>query len=147
MPSFNWRRTSEYLFEIVCSRRNYAGNNFSCIAYGSISASTVVKNSGAHFVGSICVMFWGQNKMAAMITTTFVTPFLISKGVCFSLEGPIVDQSVLMQTIAWRRIGDKPLPEPVMAQFTDATWQHWASLCLNAWLNFQSLTTSKWWKR
>ena len=83
MPSFKWRRTSEYLPEIACSRRNYAGTSFHCIAYGCISASTVVKNSDAYFVGGICVTFWGQNKMAAKITATFVTPFRISTGVCF----------------------------------------------------------------
>ena len=27
--------------------------------------------------------------------------------------------SVLVQEMAWRRIGDKPLPEPMLIQFTD----------------------------
>ena len=30
----------------------------------------------------------------------------------------------LVQVMAWRRTGDKPLPEPMMAQFTDAYMRH-----------------------
>ena len=30
----------------------------------------------------------------------------------------------LVQVMAWRRAGDKPLPEPVMIQFTDAYMRH-----------------------
>ena len=37
----------------------------------------------------------------------------------FVLNGPINKKSVLIQVKAWRRIGDKPLPEPMLIQFTD----------------------------
>ena len=30
----------------------------------------------------------------------------------------------MIQVMAWRRIGDKPLPDPMMTQFTDAYMQH-----------------------
>ena len=33
---------------------------------------------------------------------------------------PIDNNSALVQVVAWRRTGDKPLPEPVMIQFIDA---------------------------
>ena len=33
---------------------------------------------------------------------------------------PIDNKSVLVQVMAWRLKGDKPLPEPRMTQFTDA---------------------------
>ena len=33
---------------------------------------------------------------------------------------PIVNMSALVQEIAWRRIGDKSLPEPIMTQIDDA---------------------------
>ena len=33
-------------------------------------------------------------------------------------------KSTLIQVTAWRRIGDKPLPEPMMTQFTDAYIRH-----------------------
>ena len=37
---------------------------------------------------------------------------------------PINNKPALVQVIAWRRTGDKPLPEPMLAQFTDAYMQH-----------------------
>ena len=33
---------------------------------------------------------------------------------------PIDNKSALVQVMSWRRTGDKPLPEPVLAEFTDA---------------------------
>ena len=35
-------------------------------------------------------------------------------------RSPLNNEPVLVQVMAWRRIGDKPLPEPMMVQFTDA---------------------------
>ena len=37
---------------------------------------------------------------------------------------PIDNKPVLVQVMVWRRTGDKPLPEPMMAQFTDAYMRH-----------------------
>ena len=42
----------------------------------------------------------------------------------FVPRGPIDNKPALVQVMAWRRKGDKPLPEPMMAQFTDAYMQH-----------------------
>ena len=42
----------------------------------------------------------------------------------FVPEGPINNISALVQVTAWRRTGDKPLPEPMLNQFTDAYMQH-----------------------
>ena len=36
----------------------------------------------------------------------------------------IDDKPALVQVIAWRRTGDKPLPEPMLTQFTDAYMWH-----------------------
>ena len=38
----------------------------------------------------------------------------------FVPKGPIDNESALVQVMAWRRTGDKPLPEPMLTQFTDA---------------------------
>ena len=35
-------------------------------------------------------------------------------------KGIIDNKSALVQVMAWRRAGDKPLPEPMLTQFTDA---------------------------
>ena len=37
---------------------------------------------------------------------------------------PIGNKSVLVQAMAWHQTGDKPLPEPMLAQFTDAYMWH-----------------------
>ena len=37
---------------------------------------------------------------------------------------PIDNKPALVQVMVWRRTGDKPLPEPVMTQFSDAYMRH-----------------------
>ena len=37
---------------------------------------------------------------------------------------PIDNKPALVQVMAWRRTGDKPLPEPMLTQFTDAYMRH-----------------------
>ena len=39
-------------------------------------------------------------------------------------NGPIDNKSELIQVMAWRRTGDKPLPEAMVTQFTDAYMRH-----------------------
>ena len=63
--------------------------------------------------------------MAAISQTTF-SIFLNEKfdisiriSLKFVPKGPIDNKSVLVQVIAWCRRGEKPLPEPMLTQFTD----------------------------
>ena len=44
----------------------------------------------------------------------------------FVSKGPI--ESTLIQIMAWRRTGDKPLPEPILTQFNDAYMPHWGEM-------------------
>ena len=39
-------------------------------------------------------------------------------------RGPSNNKSALVEVMARRRTGDKPLPEPVMTQFTDTHMRH-----------------------
>ena len=48
----------------------------------------------------------------------------ISISVKFVLKGPIHNKWALVQVMAWRRTGDKSLPEPMLTQFTDAYMRH-----------------------
>ena len=48
---------------------------------------------------------------------------LIQISLKFVPKGPIDNKSALFQGMAWRRTGDKPLPE-AMTQFTDAYMRH-----------------------
>ena len=43
-------------------------------------------------------------------------------------KSPIDNKSALVQAMAWRRRGDKPLPEPMMTQFTDAYMRHYGEM-------------------
>ena len=42
----------------------------------------------------------------------------------FVPKGPIDNKPELVQVMDWHRIGDKLLPEPIMAQFNDAYMRH-----------------------
>ena len=48
----------------------------------------------------------------------------IKNSLKFVPRSPINNNSALVQVMAWHRIGDKPLPEPMMAQLTDAYMWH-----------------------
>ena len=39
-------------------------------------------------------------------------------------RSPIDNKSALVRVMAWRRTGDKPLPEPMTTQFADAYVRH-----------------------
>ena len=49
---------------------------------------------------------------------------LIQISLKFVPKGPIDNKSALIQVMAWRRTGDKPLPEPMLNQFTDVYMQY-----------------------
>ena len=53
---------------------------------------------------------------------------LIKVSLTFVPRSPIDNEPALVQVMAWRRIGDRPLPEAMMAQFTDAYMRHSASM-------------------
>ena len=46
----------------------------------------------------------------------------------FGPKGPINNIPALVQIMAWRRPGDKPLSEPRLVLFTDAYMRHMASM-------------------
>ena len=46
----------------------------------------------------------------------------------FVPKGPINNIPALVQIMAWRQTGDKPLSEPMMTQFNDTYMRHSASM-------------------
>ena len=42
----------------------------------------------------------------------------------FVPRNPFDNKQALVQVMAWRQIGDKPLPEPMLTQFNDAYMRH-----------------------
>ena len=71
--------------------------------------------------------------MAAISQTTLSNAFLWIKieKYCISIKisqkfvpkGPIDNIPAMVQIMAWRRIGDKPLAEPMLTWFTDTYMQ------------------------
>ena len=49
---------------------------------------------------------------------------LLQISLKFVPKGPIDNKLVFVQVMACRRTGNKPLPEPILTQFTDAYMQH-----------------------
>ena len=72
------------------------------------------------------------DKMSAISKTTYSDAFLWMKGFVFLLKislkfvlkGPMDNSLACIWIMAWRRIGDKPLSEPMLTQVTDAYMWH-----------------------
>ena len=76
--------------------------------------------------------------MALNVQTTILNSFSCTKTVSLTFsQGSINNNTPLVQVMAWRRTGDRPLPEILIDWFSDVD----ASLSL-AGINSQ--TTTKW---
>ena len=70
--------------------------------------------------------------MAAISQTTISNTILWMKSLFISIQIPLKfvpkgstdNNAALIHVMAWRRTGDKPLPEPMLTQFTDAYMRH-----------------------
>ena len=68
------------------------------------------RQNGRHFADAIfrCIFVYEKFWILIKISLEFVP------------KGPIDNNSTLVQVMAWRQTGDKPLPEPMMTKFNDA---------------------------
>ena len=82
--------------------------------YNIINSSPPPGQNAATFADDIFQhIFMNENvKISIRISLKFVP------------KGPIDDKSALVQVMAWRRTGDKSLPETMLTQFTDAYMRH-----------------------
>ena len=70
--------------------------------------------------------------MAAIFADDIFKCIFMNEKFCISIrislqfvpKGSLDNKSVLVQVMAWRRTGDKPLPMPILVQFTDAYMRH-----------------------
>ena len=69
---------------------------------------------------------WGPSNIAAIWQMTISNAFSWMK--IFEFKGTINNTSALIRIMAWRRIGDKSLSEPMVAYFSDAYIRQSASL-------------------
>ena len=60
----------------------------------------------------------------SQMTDSNAYSWMIQISLMFVLKDEIDNKSALVQVMAWRRTGAKPLPEPMLAQFTDAYLRH-----------------------
>ena len=86
--------------------------------WGLFNSSTPGEN-GRHFADDIfkCIFFDEKFCILIRISRKFVP------------QGPIDIKWALVQVMAWRRIGDKQLPEPMLIQFTDVYMRHQGEMC------------------
>ena len=70
--------------------------------------------------------------MAAILADDIFKCIFLNENVRISIKislkfvpkGPIGNKSALVQVMAWRWTGDKPLPAPMLTQFIDAYMRH-----------------------
>ena len=81
--------------------------------YETFNSSPPERN-GRHFADDIFRCIFVNEKFC----------LLIQIPLKFVPKGQIDYKSVLVRVMAWRRTGDRPLPEPMLTQFTDAYMLH-----------------------
>ena len=72
------------------------------------------------------------DKMAAILADNIFKHIFLNENIRISIKislkfvpkGLIDNTSALIQVMPWRQTGDKPLPEAMMTQFTDAYMWH-----------------------
>ena len=72
------------------------------------------RQNGRHFADDIFKYFFVNEKFCISINISLK----------FVPKGQINNNTALVQIMAWRRIGDKPLSEPMLIQPTDAYMRH-----------------------
>ena len=65
--------------------------------------------------------------MAAILQTTFLNSFSC-KHVVFYFKPRLKNKPTVVQIMAWRQTGAKPLSEPLLAKLTDAYMRHSAEM-------------------
>ena len=76
--------------------------------------SSPPQQNGRHFLDNIAKCIFINEKFCILIWISLE----------FVLIGPIDEKLALVHVMAWRRTDDKPLPEPMLSQFTYAYMWH-----------------------
>ena len=82
--------------------------------YGCYFNTLMPRQNGRHFADDIFKYFFVNEKFCISINISLK----------FVPKGQINNNTALVQIMAWRRIGDKPLSEPMLIQPTDAYMRH-----------------------
>ena len=95
------------------------------------------------------------DKMAAILAADNSKCILFNKNCWIPIriarkfvpKNAIDNNSALVQILAWHRRGDKPLPEPMLTQITDAYIRHWGEMnwCIRFhWILYSHLLLTNW---
>ena len=76
------------------------------------------------------------DKMAAILAEDIFKCIFLTENFCILIrislkcvpQGPFDNNPALVQIMAWRRIGDKPLSEPMLTRFIDAYMEHYGEM-------------------
>ena len=82
--------------------------------------------------GTVLLTHLPLDKMTANMSDDIFKCIFMNEKLCISIRislkfvprGPIDNRPALVQEMAWHRIRDKPLPEAMMNQLTDAYMRH-----------------------
>ena len=74
--------------------------------------------------------------MAAILAHDIFKRVFLDENVRISIQIPLKfvpkgsngNKLAVVQVMAWCRIGDKPISEPILTQFTDAYMRHWEEM-------------------
>ena len=72
-------------------------------------------------IATVVWTYWGRDKMAAILADDIFKCILFNKNCCvlilislkYVFMGPIHNMAAMVQLMAWRQTGDKPLSDPV----------------------------------
>ena len=120
---------------------NYTKINSTTQKFVMFKASTIIWFNGIIFLASPALkfVFLINHVVAGEATFVYLNSaddifrcifvnekfcILIQISLKFVPKGQIDYKSALFQVMAWRRTGDKPLPEPMLTQFTGAYMRH-----------------------
>ena len=89
-----------------------------CIVASSVTAAAVTDKTQLISPGQNGLHFADDNFKGILMNEKFFISIRISLK--FVLKSPIDNKATLVQVRAWHRTVDKPLPEPMLTQFTAA---------------------------
>ena len=111
-----------------------------------------LEQNGFHFADNI-LTHWSRDKMAVIFQTTFCKCIFVNENVGISIKislkfvpkCQINNIPALVQIMAWRRLGDKPLSEPMTVSLlmhiciSQPLWVNgfpWSKIFIKMWLKF-----------
>ena len=102
------------LFQNKCRHGGYHGIMATIVVDLYFVSEVSPEQNGRHFADNIfrCIFMNKKCYIAIRISLKFVP------------KGHIDNKSALVQVMAWRRTGDKPLPEAMLTQFNEAYLRH-----------------------